>query len=399
MKAVILAAGEGTRLRPFTVSEPKVMISVANKPILQYVVESLVENGITDIVIVVGYKRRKIMSYFGDGSNFDANIDYVYQRKQPSQGGTAHALHKARAKIDDEFLVLPGDNVISDKTIKDLLEGKDEYTLLVTRSKTPSKYGVCTLDDSKLCDLIEKPERSESNLISTGIYSFPPEIFDHIEEAMEERIYDLTTVVTRVMKSKDVKGIITKSTWIDAVYPWDLQKVNSAALQNVPNSVEGIIEDNVIIKGDVEIGEGTIVRGGTYIEGPVKIGENCDIGPQACILSSTSIGNDSKISPFTVVKNSLLMKGINIEPSSKIENSVIGTGVNIGSNFSTYLSDASIISEHGLHEIKDVGCMIAEDTVIGSGVTTESGVIIGANCKITSGKVIRENVPSETRVM
>ncbi|MFP4050456.1 MAG: bifunctional sugar-1-phosphate nucleotidylyltransferase/acetyltransferase [Thermoplasmata archaeon] len=399
MKAVILAAGEGTRLRPFTVSEPKVMILVANKPILQYVVESLVKNGITDIIIVVGYKRRKIMSYFGDGTDFNANIDYVFQRKQPSQGGTAHALSKAKEMIDGEFLVLPGDNVISEKTIKDLLGGMEKYTLLVTRSETPSKYGVCTLDDSKVCDLIEKPERSESNLISTGIYSFPPEIFEYIEDAMDDRIYDLTTVITRVMKENEVKGIITKSTWIDAVYPWDLQNVNSAALQNVPKSIEGIIEDNVMIKGDVEVGEGTIIRGGTYIEGPVKIGENCDIGPQACILPSTSIGDDSKISPFTVVKNSLLMKGINVQPSSKIENSVIGTGVNIGSNFSTYLSDASIVSEHGLHEIEDIGCMIAEDTVIGSGVTTESGVIIGADCRIGSGKVIRENVATETRVM
>ncbi|MFW6176111.1 MAG: bifunctional sugar-1-phosphate nucleotidylyltransferase/acetyltransferase [Thermoplasmatota archaeon] len=399
MKAVILAAGECTRLRPFTVSEPKVMISVANKPILQYVVESLVKNGITDIIIVVGYKRRKIMSYFGDGTDFNANIDYVFQRKQPSQGGTAHALSKAKEKIDEEFLVLPGDNVISEKIIKDLLNGMEKYTLLVTRSATPSKYGVCTLDDSKVCDLIEKPEKSKSNLISTGIYSFPPEIFEYIEDAMDDRIYDLTTVITRVMKENEVKGIITRSTWIDAVYPWDLQKVNSAALQNVPKSMEGIIEDNVMIKGDVEVGEGTIIRGGTYIEGPVKIGENCDIGPQACILPSTSVGDDSKISPFTVVKNSLLMKGINVQPSSKIENSVIGTGVNIGSNFSTYLSDASIVSEHGLHEIEDIGCMIAEDTVIGSGVTTESGVIIGADCRIGSGKVIRENVATETRVM
>ncbi|MFW6376036.1 MAG: bifunctional sugar-1-phosphate nucleotidylyltransferase/acetyltransferase [Thermoplasmatota archaeon] len=399
MKAVILAAGEGTRLRPFTVSEPKVMISVANKPILQYVVESLVKNGITEIVMVVGYKRRKIMSYFGDGSNFNANIEYVFQRKQPSQGGTAHALYKAKEKIDEDFIVLPGDNVISEKTIKDLLKGMEKYTLLVTRSETPSKYGVCTLEDSEICDLIEKPEKSESNLISTGIYSFPSEIFDYIEDAMKERIYDLTTVVTRIMEERKVKGIISSSTWIDAVYPWDLQKVNSAALQGVPNSKEGVIEDNVMIKGNVEIGKGTIIRGGTYIEGPVKIGENCDIGPQACILPSTSIGDDSNISPFTVIKNSLLMKGIDIEPNSKIENSVIGTGVHIGSNFSTYLSDAEIISEHGLHEIENIGCMIAEDTMIGSGVTTESGVIIGSECRIKSGNVIRENIPSKTRVM
>ena len=109
MKAVILAAGEGMRLRPLTVSEPKVMIPVANRPILEYVVEALVGNDIEDIVIVVGYRKERIMSHFEDGKKFGAKIEYVVQEKQL---GNAHALACAKDRLSEDFVVLPGDNIV-----------------------------------------------------------------------------------------------------------------------------------------------------------------------------------------------------------------------------------------------------------------------------------------------
>ncbi|MFP3871361.1 MAG: bifunctional sugar-1-phosphate nucleotidylyltransferase/acetyltransferase [Candidatus Natronoplasma sp.] len=401
MKAVILAAGEGTRLRPFTATEPKVMIPVANKPILGYVVEALVENGITEIVMVVGYSRQRIMSYFGNGDDFGAEIEYVIQRKQPPSGGTAHALYQAKNKIDEEFLVLPGDNVISKETVSDLLEEMEEYSLLITKSETPSKYGVVTLKrgGEEIENLIEKPERSPSHLISTCICSFPPKIFDHIEEAMNEGGYDIPSVFQRVLEEKSVKAITTTETWIDAVYPWDLLRVNSAALDAVNKKINGLIEENVIIKGDVKIGKGTRIRGGTFIEGPVVIGEGCDIGPNACIFPSTSIGDNSKIAPFTVIRNSVIMKGALFGANTTIEDSVIGEGVRTGPNFSTYSSDSRVEAEDGLHEVKKIGVMIAEDTMIGSGVTIEPGVIVGKDCEIRSGRTIRENLVSGSKAV
>nr|AGF92956.1 nucleotidyl transferase [uncultured organism] len=399
MKAVILAAGEGTRLRPFTVSEPKVMISVANKPILEYVVESLVENGIKDIVMVVGYRKESIMSYFGDGDFLGANIEYVTQEKQPSQGGTAHALYQAMGRVPEDFIVLPGDNVISKKTVSEFLENRENESLLITRSDSPSKYGVVTLDDGDLECVVEKPEKSPSHLISTGIYSFTPDVFDYINEAMGERRYDLTSVVQTLKEDRPIKCIITDSTWIDAVYPWDLLDVNATALHDVRKSINGVVEENVTIKGNVMVGEGTIIRAGSYIEGPAIIGEGCDIGPNACILPSTSINDDSSIEPFSVVKNSLIMSGVKVGANSNIENSVIGDGVKLGSKFSNHCDDADIKSNIGHYEVEDIGCMIAEDTVVGSGVTCEAGKIIGADCRIGSGTVIRKNIESGSRVM
>jgi len=401
MKAVILAAGEGTRLRPFTATEPKVMIPVANKPILEYVVDAIVKNGIRDIIMVVGYKRQKIMSYFGDGDDFGANIDYVVQKNQPPTDGTAHALYQTKNKIDDEFILFPGDNVISKKTVSDLLENMDEYTLLITRSETPSKYGVVTLKrgGENVDTLVEKPEKSPSHLISTGIYSFQPDIFDHIEEVMGEDNYDIPSAIDKIMEKNEIKAIKTQGDWIDAVYPWDLLHVNSAALKGINKKYNGLIGENVMIKGDVKIGKGTRIRGGTFVEGPATIGEGCDIGPNVCITSSSSIGDNTKIGPFTTVENSLVMDGVAIGANSSIIKSVIGDGVKIKNSFSTYSEDRKIETEGTLHDVEDIGAMIAEDTKIGSGVTIEAGVIVGKGCEIRSGRTVREKIESESRVL
>jgi len=401
MKAVILAAGEGTRLRPFTSTEPKVMIPVANKPILQYVVESIVDNGIEEIVMVVGYKRQKIMSYFGNGDEFGADIDYVVQRNQPPTGGTAHALYQAKNKIDEEFIVLSGDNVISSDTVSDILENTEDYTVLITRSSTPSKYGVVILKKGgeTVESIIEKPARSPSHLISTGIYSFQPEVFSYIEDIMNEGQYDIPSAIEKIMDDHDIKAIKTKGDWIDAVHPWDLLHVNRAALSDVRKKYSGLIGENVIIKGDVKIGKGSRIRDGTFIEGPAIIGEGCDIGPNACISPSTSIGDDTKISPFTIVENSLVMEGVSIGGNSTIKNSVIGDGVSISSNFSTFTADTKIETREGLQEVKDIGAMIAENAKIGAGVDVEGGVIIGKDCKVKSGRTIREEMESGSKAV
>ncbi len=117
-QAVVLAAGEGQRLRPFTVTKPKVMLSIADKPILQYVIEALAQNGIRDIVVVNGYRKEQILDFLGSGEQFGVNITFVTQEKQL---GTAHALLQAKGVIDNEFLVLPGDNLIEAGTIAKFL--------------------------------------------------------------------------------------------------------------------------------------------------------------------------------------------------------------------------------------------------------------------------------------
>ena len=167
-QAVILAAGEGQRLRPFTATKPKVMLSIAGKPIVQYVVEALAQNGIRDILMVVGYRREQVFDYMGSGERFGVDITYITQE---SQLGTAHALAQAKTVTESEFLVLSGDNLIEADAIAQFVAVKPE-AMLVKMVDNPARYGVVTIENGMVKDIIEKPQEAKSNVVNTGIYAF-----------------------------------------------------------------------------------------------------------------------------------------------------------------------------------------------------------------------------------
>ncbi|UCE73531.1 MAG: NTP transferase domain-containing protein [Methanomassiliicoccales archaeon] len=397
MKAVILAAGEGTRLRPFTVSKPKVMIPIANRPIIEYAVDALSQNGIKDIVIVVGYKKERIMSHFEDGKKFGVDIKYVFQ---PKPLGTAHALLQAQEDITSDFLVLPGDNLIDLKEVSKLMESEGENSLLIAESDIPSKYGVVFLEKGNITKILEKPPEKLSNLISTGIYRFTPGVFDSISVMGEEGKHALSAVVQfMIEKGHKISGIRGVGKWIDAVYPWDILDVNASAITDAKIGVAGNIEEGAIIKGQVSIGDGSVIRSGSYIVGPVVIGKGCEIGPNVCIYPSTSIGDNVSIQPFCMVKHSVLMNDVQIGSSSTISNSVIGDGVRIGSHFTTNNDEALVQIESGYHSVANIGAIIGEDSDIGDLVNVRPGMIMGARCKVSSSIVLEGSLPNRSIVM
>jgi glucose-1-phosphate thymidylyltransferase len=379
MKAVILAAGEGTRLRPFTASEPKVMIPVANRPILEWVVEALVSNNIRDIIIVVGYKKERIMSHFEDGKKFGARITFVEEKRQL---GTAHALSCAKPHIKSRFMLLPGDNIIGADVIEELLNGGEGNSMLVTPSDTPSKYGVVYLSGDAVREVIEKPEGKISNLISTGIYTFEPDIFKDAEQTESSGKYDLASMLQSIIYKKKVKAVLTSGTWADAVYPWDIVGVNAKALLRAKMGTAGTVEKNVVIKGQVSIGEGSAIRSGSYIVGPVVIGSSCEIGPNAFIKSSTSIGDNVELGPFTTVEQCVLMSDVKLGAVSYLSHSVLGEGVRTGSHFMASAGAAKIVREKEVFDLPNIGALVGEDTEIGNGVAVHPGTIIGSGCRI-----------------
>ena len=197
MKAVILAAGEGKRLKPFTETMPKVMLHIGNKPILEYVFDACKRNGVEEIIVVVGYKKEVIMEYFHDYQGI--KISYIEQKNQL---GTAHALYSAKSYIDQSFIVLPGDNIIDDISINHLLNSPEEYVLLIKEHQQPSKYGVVHVKDQLIQSIIEKPKKETSHFISTGIYKFPATIFTVIEELQHQGIHALTSVIETLLEHK-----------------------------------------------------------------------------------------------------------------------------------------------------------------------------------------------------
>ncbi|MGQ9587897.1 MAG: bifunctional sugar-1-phosphate nucleotidylyltransferase/acetyltransferase [Thermoplasmata archaeon] len=395
MKAVILAAGEGMRLRPLTVSEPKVMIPIANRPILEYVVDALVKNDVHDIVMVVGYRKERIMSHFEDGKKYGARIEYIVQDKQLGNG---HALLCARDRLSGEFMVLPGDNIVDMRAVGDLLRAGACPSALVVESENPSKYGVVTLEKGAIKGVFEKPQEMISNIILTGMYCLSDRIFQFIEQCIAYGEYGLSNAVQASLGHQAVTPVFSDGLWIDAVYPWDLLELNAAALENLAVKTAGKIESQVVMSGPVGIGEETVIRAGTTIYGPVLIGDGCDIGPNVTIFPSTSIGNSCTVEPYTMIKNSILMSNCSIGAHSYLSHCVLGYGVKSQSHLIGPGAEAYVNIADEFFKVPHMGSIVGEDTAFGTGVGVEPGTIIGAGCKISSGSKITRNLPNRALV-
>lgn len=389
-QAVILAAGEGQRLRPFTATRPKVMLSIAGKPILQYVVEALAQSGIRNLVIVVGYRRRGILDYMGSGEQFGVDITYVTQEKQL---GTAHALAQAKDATEGEFLVLPGDNLIEADTIAQFVAVEPE-SVLVKRVDNPARYGVVTIDKGVVKDIVEKPKKARSNVVSLGIYAFTKQIFEFIEPEL-----DIPGVMNNMIaQGKRLSAQETDGTWLDVVYPWDILSLNDAVLHRIQPSLGGVIETGVSVKGLVSVGKDTVVRSNSYIVGPVVIGSNCDIGPNVCILPATSIGDNVVISPFTNIKNSVIGSDVNIGPGCIIQDSVIDKGCVINGHFTACSGEADVKVDNEYHVV-NMGAMLGEGCSLGNSVTAQPGVMVGNHSQVQALKLISGRLPDRSLVV
>jgi glucose-1-phosphate thymidylyltransferase len=389
-QAVILAAGEGQRLRPFTASKPKVMIPIANKPILRYVIEAAAANGVRKILVVVGYHKDQVIDYFGAGAQFGVDIDYIEQKQQL---GTAHALKQVKDKVNGMFLTLSGDNIIEPDTIAEIARAK-VTTILAKEQEFVSKYGVIEAQDGAVTSIIEKPREAISHLVNTGIYAFGDDIFDQID-----RETDLTSVILNMIGlGQEVRVCEATGDWLDVVYPWDMLRLNDSALANISPSTGGSIENGVNIKGLVSVGEGTIIRSNSYVVGPVTIGRNCEIGPGVCVLPSTSIGDNVCISPFTTVDNSILADGVEIGASSHIQDSIIDRGCRVKGHFITQSDETEIRIDDEYHRVR-IGAMLGEHCIVGSSVVASSGIIIGNRSRIKALRTLETSIPDESLVM
>ena len=389
-QAIILAAGEGQRLKPFTALKPKVMLPIANKPILQYVIEALATNGVFQVVIVVGYRKEQVQDYFGSGERFGVDISYVVQEQQL---GTGHALRQAKDMAEGRFMVLSGDNIIEPDTLSSFLEA-DAGAVLLKEQKNTSKYGVATVKDGLVSDIAEKPEKAESFLVNTGIYLFNRQVFSFLEEEVDlvQALKEGLKVGYRLLAAQ------TPGRWLDVVYPWDILVLNDRTLKMLSPSRGGRTEAGVAINGPVTVGKGTIIRSHTYIVGPVIIGENCEIGPSVCLLPSTSLGKGVVVSPFSLIENSVINSSVEVGPNSTIVDSIIDYGCIFKGNFMAHSGESEVKIEGEYHSVK-MGAMVGEYCKVGEGVSIQPGRSLGTHCQVGPGKVISTDIPGSGLVV
>ena len=226
MQAVILAAGEGTRLRPLTEDKPKVLVEVDDKPLIEYAFDALIDIGVSEFVVVVGYKKEQLMERYDDAYE-GVPITYAHQREQL---GLAHALLTAEPYIDDDFMLMLGDNVFQ-ANLGDVVnrqqEDRADAAFLVEEVPwdEASRYGVCDTNEyGEITRVVEKPDDPPSNLVMTGFYTFTPAIFHacHLVQPSDRGEYELPDAIDLLIQSGRTIDAIRMDGWrVDVGYPED----------------------------------------------------------------------------------------------------------------------------------------------------------------------------------
>ncbi len=408
MKAVILAAGRGVRLKPFTLTRPKHLLPVRGRPILEWLLLRLRDIGVDEALIIIHHLGEMIKQRLGDGSELGLKLTY---REQREPRGTGDAFRLAEDYVDDEeFIGVYGDLYLSPKALERLLEAHrpGETTMAVVPVEDPTRFGVVTLQDDKVIDLVEKPERegAPSNLANAGLYIFTPEIFERLKtlkpsvrgeyevtDALKEMIAEGQTIRAAILEGED---------WIDIGYPWKLLEANERALSGLESHIEGRVEEGAYIEGPVWIEAEARIRAGAYIEGPVYIGPRADIGPNCYIRPYTSLGAEVRIGNACEVKNSIIMPRTHIAHLSYIGDSIIGEGCNLGAGTITanLRFDKRTVKVNIEGRLIDsgrrkLGAFIGDEAQTGIGVNLMPGVKVGPRSWIAPGLTVYRDVPPD----
>jgi len=396
MKCVILAAGEGKRMHPLTYTRPKVMLPIANKPVLEWNLLNAIDAGLKEFVFVVGYKSEMVRNHFGDGKKWDVKIEYVNQGKAL---GTAHAIGMVE-KFVDNFIVLCGDTIFGKHDMEKII--KKEISMGLVHVESPEEYGIVELDGENVVKIYEKMEKPFSNVINAGIYHFNRSIFDIIKktEKSPRGEYEITSSINMLVEDREIAGITLKE-WRDVVYPWHLLDANEEMLNGMKGNVEGAVEENVVLKGPVYIGKETIVMSGSYIEGPVVIGSDCKIGPNCYIRPCTSIGNESHVGNACEIKNSIIMNHSNIPHQNYVGDSIIGENCNLGSgtkiaNLRLDKKNITAISNGKKINTKrrKLGVIMGDNVQTGINAMLNVGSMVGNNVFVGPGAVVSGEIKS-----
>ncbi|WAL62540.1 glucose-1-phosphate thymidylyltransferase [Thermocoleostomius sinensis] len=330
MKAIILSGGKGTRLRPLTHTGAKQLVPVANKPILWYGIEAIVEAGITEIGIIISPETgEEVKAKTGDGSRFGASITYI---RQDQPAGLAHAVKVAQPFLGQSpFVMYLGDNLVQSELTLFLehfhSNNLDALTLLCP-VENPSAFGVAEVDEKgRLLRLVEKPKVPPSNLALVGVYIFSNAIHNAIAAIQPSARGELEitdAIQTLIDQQKAVEARQIRGWWLDTGKKDDLLEANRVILDNccLHPALNGEIDANSKIIGRVQVGTGTKVINST-IRGPVVIGDNCHI--ENCFVGPyTSIADDVTMIE-TDLEHSVLLQGAKVEGiHHRVVDSLIG---------------------------------------------------------------------------
>ncbi len=373
MKAIILAAGEWSRLRPLTNTTPKPLIKIFGKSILEHNLESVYKY-VSEIIIVVKYKEELIKETLG---NSYKNIPLTYVT-QSDVAGTGAALRDV--KSDEDVFILYGDSIIDPSDVEMILTSPN-YGVLAKEVEDPSKYGIFQVTEkNQILSVVEKPQEFIGNIANLGGFKMKNTILEIVQNLplSPRGEYELTDAINTYVKSNEFYAYVIQNPYIDVWYPWDILSANSHFLNKLSRTeVMGEIEEGVTIKGHIILEKGAILKSGTYIEGNVYIGKWSVIGPNTYLRGNTVIGDKCKIGNAVEVKNSSIGDHTNIPHLSYVGDSVVGNHVNLG---------WGIMTANLRHDNANIRVMI-KDKLVDTGLR-KLWAIIGDNTKTWANTMI-----------
>ncbi len=380
--AVVLAAGEGTRLRPLTEYRPKPMLPAANRPILERVFEALVDAGVRDLHVVVGYRRDRVQNHFGPTYE-GVPVHYHNQEKRV---GTGHAVLQAEEAVAEPFVAVNGDEVLAASTVERLIDAHDgtqaPATLTVAESEDAPQYGAVRLSGEQVTEFVEKPGQGKFRFLNAGVYAFDPSVFEAIRETpREEGELRITDTITRLVEEGDVHGVQTDSPLVTATYPWDLLRVAAHLLET------GRADEPERSPG-VHVATGAHVHDDATLRPPVAVSADCEVGPGAVIGPHTALGRNVTVEAGAVVARSVVDGDTRVGANATLLDCVTGQSVRLGPGVTVPGGPGDVRVEDTVYQGRPLGALLADRVEAGGGATLSPGTLVGSGARLAPGVTV-----------
>ncbi len=378
MKAVIMAGGEGTRLRPLTSNQPKPMLPMANRPLMEHVVLLLRQHGFEEIVVTVAFMANQVRSYFGDGSELGVRMVYATEE---TPLGTAGSVLNARDELDERFLVISGD-VLTDIDLSAVMAFHEEKKALATLAlhsvPNPLEFGiVITREDGSIERFLEKPTWGQvfSDTINTGIYVLEPEIFDFIPaEGASDFSGDVFPAVLEA--GRPIFGCVSAGYWEDVGTTEAYLKAHNDVLdERVRIEIDGFP-----LRPGVWLGKGSTLDPTASVEGPALIGDNCSIGAGAVVGQYSTLGDNVRVAEAAEIRHAMLGDNCYLGAGARVEGSVVARACDL---------------RRGVR--LEPGSILGENCLIGAGAEISAGVKVYPFKTVEAGAVVNSSIVWESK--
>lgn len=404
MKALILAAGYGTRLHPLTQYRPKAMLPLLGKPMLHHVIDSVLDAGVKDIVLVVGHYREQIEAYFGNGEQIGVNISYAEQ-EEPKGEFDAVLAAEGLLNSEDRFLMTDCDIITTTTRFKETLKAAktSDMALSLVEVPNPWQFGVVKLDGSKITTIVEKPKKGTepSNLAVAGVYIFTSAIFDTIRNTkdLEVGIQELINEGHNVYSSPSLDP------WVDVGRTWNILEATPILFDRLRNQKRRLVDDTAKVSdsahliGDVWIGPRARIFPGASLVGPVYVGPDAIVGNNCLIREHAVLENGTRTGFSCELRNTVMMPKSSVGHLAFVGDSILGFNVEIGASvvLSNYRFDGAevhvmlrnqLVSTH----TNKFGAIVGDEAKIGCGAVVLPGRTIGYNSWIDPAIVVQKDV-------